>query len=188
MGGDDRTQRRSFVIARHKRHGYLLLRSEKPKKGTHYQLPGGHVDFYEAKFYGWENATAAAALRELHEETGLDFSAEKNRLHRIMFPANVQARLGQRYFYEVRLRDDDSLHLKGCLDGLEASKTGENNFYLRLSSEHTGFAFEPDLHKAAEALQYHSGGKCSRALLATQSVYSPDNCCLLGVWRYLMGY
>lgn len=37
---DNRSKFRSFIIAYHKKYGYLLLRSYKPQKGLHFQLPG----------------------------------------------------------------------------------------------------------------------------------------------------
>mmetsp|Transcript_1762 Transcript_1762/g.3168 ORF Transcript_1762/g.3168 Transcript_1762/m.3168 type:complete len:185 (-) Transcript_1762:305-859(-) len=181
----DCSELQSFVIARHNRYGYLLLRSR--EKGG-YKLPGGLVDSNEAKYLGLENATVVAAVRDLLQATGMDLTSETHRLHRIRFPAGVQSKLGMNYnFYELQLRDDDSLHLKGDLRGLTQPKTGQSDFYLRLSDENKGFYFEPDRQKAASALKRQSNGKPSKALRATQAVYSPDNCCLVCLWRYFFG-
>lgn len=39
---------RGFIFVVHDQHGLLLLHcTRKPKKGPHYQLPGGHVDNFE---------------------------------------------------------------------------------------------------------------------------------------------
>jgi hypothetical protein len=39
---------RGFIFVVHEQHGLLLLHcTRKPKKGPHYQLPGGHVDNVE---------------------------------------------------------------------------------------------------------------------------------------------
>jgi hypothetical protein len=44
---------RGFVFAVHPKHGLLLLHcTRKPKKGPHYQLPGGHVDDFEFEASG----------------------------------------------------------------------------------------------------------------------------------------
>jgi 8-oxo-dGTP pyrophosphatase MutT (NUDIX family) len=48
-----RVDYRGFVFAIHEAHGLLLLHcTRKPKKGPHYQLPGGHVDDYEFEKIG----------------------------------------------------------------------------------------------------------------------------------------
>mmetsp|Transcript_2427 Transcript_2427/g.4518 ORF Transcript_2427/g.4518 Transcript_2427/m.4518 type:complete len:306 (-) Transcript_2427:216-1133(-) len=99
---------RGFVFVIHNSHGMLLLHcTRKPKKGPHYQLPGGHVDDFEfeaaAKQYydkeeGHENISSSSsstvvtsnkilldaarmgAARELFEETGIDVREQLNRL------------------------------------------------------------------------------------------------------------
>ena len=44
---------RGFVFVVHEKHGLLLLHcTRKPKKGPHYQLPGGHVDDFEFEMIG----------------------------------------------------------------------------------------------------------------------------------------
>ena len=64
-----RTEKRSFIFAIHPKHGLLLLRAYKKKKGVHHQLPGGRVDAEELEY---EDAHRRAAARELREETGID--------------------------------------------------------------------------------------------------------------------
>lgn len=67
---------RAFVLARHPRHGLLLLQASKRKKGVHYQIPGGHVDEPEIEAHGLKSGCRAAAARELFEETGIDLRAD----------------------------------------------------------------------------------------------------------------
>ena len=164
-----------------------MLRSPSDNGGR-YGLPYGIVDAYQAKFVGMDRATLATAARALLEATGLDFSEDAGRLHPIRFPAAVQSKIGANHsFVGLELRDEDSLHLRGNLVGLTQPKTGQNDFYLRLSEDHAAFYFEPDRRKAASALRRQSGGKPSKALRAMQAVYSPDNCCFTGLWRACFG-
>lgn len=70
---------RGFVFVVHGQYGMLLLHcTRKPKKGPHFQVPGGHVDDFEfeiakEKFNrGNEILIEAATMgtaRELYEET-----------------------------------------------------------------------------------------------------------------------
>ena len=62
-----RTSQRSFIFAIHPKHGLLLLRAYKKKKGVHHQLPGGRVDAEELAF---EDAHRRAAARELRGVAG----------------------------------------------------------------------------------------------------------------------
>eukprot|EP01084_Bolivina_argentea_P242404 406662_1 len=71
---DIKTKFRAFIIGYHKEFGYLLLRAYKKGKGTHYQLPGGHIDKSEFHACSLEEAAKNAAKRELFEETGLEIS------------------------------------------------------------------------------------------------------------------
>lgn len=42
---------RGFIFVVHKEYGMLLLHcTRKPKKGPHYQLPGGHIDEFEFEY------------------------------------------------------------------------------------------------------------------------------------------
>ena len=61
-----RTSQRGFIFAIHPKHGLLLLRAYKKKKGEHHQLPGGRVDADELAY---EDAHRRAAARELREES-----------------------------------------------------------------------------------------------------------------------
>ncbi|CAE8701714.1 unnamed protein product, partial [Polarella glacialis] len=100
-------------------------------------------------------------------ETGIDLRSQTGRFRRLRFSFEAQLKLGTRSFFEVQLSDADSMDPQSHLtDGLAAPITGEANFWLRLSHEHTGFSFEQDLQRAAEAVQQHSGGRCSQAILA----------------------
>ncbi len=100
---------RAFIIAKHDRHGYLLLEANKKRKGgRHYQLPGGHVDRQELADYGEVEACRVAAARELYEETGLDL---RSCLHRLTpVDLNAAGEEGNRYlcmqylFFKLNIR------------------------------------------------------------------------------------
>ena len=142
-------QPRAFVLAEHPQHGLLLLRSPgKPKKGkpAHYQLPGGRVDATDA-------SPAAAAARELLEETGLRVLPA--RLVRIRVDGVVQ-----RSYFHLQLADADAASVLG---GDTAPLSGEE-WRLALSHEHDAYYFEPHLDEAANAVALHSGGKNSLAV------------------------
>lgn len=173
MGGgkDERTEHRAFALARHNKHGMLLLRAEKKKKGVHFQLSGGHVDSPEIARLGLEAAMLVAVSREIFEETGIDVRQNLSRLHRLKFPPQVELAIGTRAFFSLELTDADSLGSNGNATPL----SGEPGFTLRLSDEHTGFRFERSLDEAAKAVELHSGGKCSVAVRALASgTAAPD--------------
>jgi 8-oxo-dGTP pyrophosphatase MutT (NUDIX family) len=71
---------RAFILAEHPVHGILLLQATKKNKGTHFQLPGGHVDAEEVQRVGVEKAFVTAAARELFEETQIDLREKLERL------------------------------------------------------------------------------------------------------------
>jgi 8-oxo-dGTP pyrophosphatase MutT (NUDIX family)/uncharacterized membrane protein YidH (DUF202 family) len=158
--GEIRTDLCGFVIARHPRHGLLLLQANKAKKGgIHYQLPGGHVNRDELVSLGPEAASKVAAARELYEETGIDARRETGRLQKV----DVGVGSSKRSFFVMDLRDSDG---GGTADALLPDPDGHHiAFRLQLSDEHTGFVFEQSLEKAAMMVQRHSGGYCSSALL-----------------------
>ncbi len=103
---------RGFVFAFHATHGLLILRAYKPKKGSHWQLPGGHVDAPEIEKLGLDKAFLAGAKRELFEETGLQLPAER------FVPVYVTKAEGDglecfelkaRRYFLIELYDEDSL-------------------------------------------------------------------------------
>ena len=154
-------------MARHPRHGLLLLQASKRKKGVHYQIPGGHVDQPEIEAHGLESGCRVAAARELFEETGIDVRADSHRLRPASLVAPQQYK--GRFYFELELSDDESV---GAADGgvppLSSERFSEVHsvtFLLRLSHEHTAWMFEPDFEAAARAVQAHSGGKNSKAIL-----------------------
>ena len=160
---------RAFVLARHPRHGLLLLQASKRKKGVHYQLPGGHVDRPEIEAHGLESGCRAAAARELFEETGIDVRADSHRLRAAALSA--PQRYNGRFYFELELSDDDGV---GAADGgvqpLSAEPFCEVHpvtFLVRLSHEHTAWRFEPDVEAAAKAVHAHSGGYNSMAIRET---------------------
>ena len=160
---DTRTSLRGFVVARHPRHGVLLLQADKAKKGgLHYQLPGGHVDRAELETFGAARAAKVAAARELFEETGIDVRARLSRLKRL--DAKVFDG-GKRSFFLMDLSDADGV----WGTALALTPPPVIAFTLTISHEHTGFVFEPSLEKAAGMVQKHSGGYCSAALLGLKS-------------------
>lgn len=91
---------RGFAFVVHEVHGMLLLHcTRKPKKGPHFQLPGGHIDDYEFKYAAEKCGTGASpntilleaakmgTARELFEETGIDVRGQLHRLHEApLFP------------------------------------------------------------------------------------------------------
>ena len=53
-------------------------------------------------------------------------------------------------------------------EGVHPMGTEGKHLYLKLSVEHSDFIFQPEPTDAAKMLEYHSGGKCSQALLMAQ--------------------
>ena len=153
-----------YVIARHRWHEYLVLRTKSRRSGR------GPCNFGDRSMRPFRD----------HPPGG--------RLHPIRFPATVQSKLGANHsFVELELRDEDSLHLKGNIERLTSPNTGPKNFSLQLSNEYTDFHFEPDRQKAAAAVKRQPGGKPSKAVWGMQAVYNPDNCCFAAIWRACFG-
>ena len=158
-----RTSQRRFIFAIHPKHGLLLLRAYKKKKGVHHQLPGGRVDAEELEY---EDAHRRAAARELREETGIAVP-----LARLM---DTAVRRKNREYFFLELRD---------ADGAGPERDHENTacaFTLALSGEHTGFTFERDLAKAEDMIRLHSGGENALALRALRGDHG-DTRALLGL-------
>ena len=150
-----RTSQRSFIFAIHPKHGLLLLRAYKKKKGEHHQLPGGRVDAEELQY---EDAHRRAAARELREETGID--VPMTRLNVATDREGEIVRRKNREYFLLELRDADGA-------GPDRDHAAaENPFTLALSGEHTGFTFERDLAKAENMIRLHSGGENALALRA----------------------
>ena len=177
---------RGFVVARHPRHGYLVLFALKKKKGLHGQLPGGHVDDDEVNAYGsGVRSAAVAAARELFEETGIDVRGDLKRLDHVRFPdaahelstnpgGGCESGGGDsggdhfkgRFFFRLELTDADST---GAGAGCVRSKGGKGKavvagsslrfFTVRLSKEHVEWVFEDDEERVASMIDLHSGGK-----------------------------
>eukprot|EP00747_Dinoflagellata_sp_TGD_P166608 gnl/TRDRNA2_/TRDRNA2_189647_c0_seq1.p1 gnl/TRDRNA2_/TRDRNA2_189647_c0~~gnl/TRDRNA2_/TRDRNA2_189647_c0_seq1.p1 ORF type:complete len:204 (+),score=25.69 gnl/TRDRNA2_/TRDRNA2_189647_c0_seq1:15-626(+) len=143
-------QPRAFVLAKHVDRGLLLLRGYKPRKGVHFQLPGGRMEDEDE-----EPLTTAA--RELFEETGVDVRDNLTRLHSLDFDDDC------RTFFIIELTDADSIDDDDSVGPLNSHEK-EVGFTLRLSPEHTGFLFEQNRTKACEELIKHSGGACSEAV------------------------
>ena len=127
----------------------------------HHQLPGGHIDKSELCGNSFAEAAKMAAKRELFEETGLKIEDDS----RLKF---LKLGIKNRVYFQLLLNSKDSL--KGKYDILELSQSlkEDQDFFVKLSSEHNGFEFEMDIGKAIKMICQHSGGKNSDAL----SVYA----------------
>ena len=134
-------------MARHAKHGFLVMRARKRSKGDHGQLPGGRVDVEAGEL------PREAAAREMREETGMDGPPS-----RLAYVCDVA---GKRFF-ALKLRDEDALASGNV--GVSLPVGGES-FPLRLSEEHTGFMFVATREAAARAVMAHSGGHPADALL-----------------------
>ncbi|OII77962.1 NUDIX family protein [Cryptosporidium andersoni] len=157
---------KAFVIVKHSKYGYLVLKSasDKSKKLGQCELPGGRLE--ENDFVGESDQTKIfqrAAARELFEETGIDVRYNMQRL--IKFENTRIPRKWQFFYLEI---NDDDLNniLKSHYDKnyIKKSSSGEGSI-LRLSSEHDSFMFIKDLKEAAKSIQRHSQGVCSKALI-----------------------
>jgi 8-oxo-dGTP pyrophosphatase MutT (NUDIX family) len=120
---------RSFVFSIHPEHGLLLLKSrEKKRKGSYWEIPGGHLedeDFEAAaaivsdtEASQLQMAGKIGARRELMEECGFDIGDDLSRLELAVFASdeeqtNSLASLHNLYkgrlFYFLRLEDSDFL-------------------------------------------------------------------------------
>ena len=149
-----RTSQRSFIFAIHPKHGLLLLRAYKKKKGVHHQLPGGRVDADELEL---DDAHRRAAARELREETGI---VPLTRLRVATDREGEIVRRKNREYFFLELRDADGAGPDRDHDNAACA------FTLALSGEHTGFTFERDLAKAENMIRLHSGGENAFALRA----------------------
>lgn len=118
---------RAFIFVIHEQHGMVLLHcTRKPKKGHHFQLPGGHVDDYEFDFARDKCGTGLStntnevlieacklgAARELYEETGMDVRSQLDRLE----PAALKQKthrdeltcmLKNKCYFYLSVNDDD---------------------------------------------------------------------------------
>ncbi|CAJ1397371.1 unnamed protein product [Effrenium voratum] len=174
-------EHRACVIARHEKHGYLLLLTGTCDK--RHQLPFRHFVSGEVRGADYHGVAKAAAIEGLLAQTGLDFRKTPSRLQRKFFPAQVQEKMGRTCFFEVLLGDADSL----CGQDVTSSLSGELSFLLSICEEHLGFSFQRDLQIAADAVRT-SDKRGSMALLATRVTYSPQTCCLAGMCNLLSGY
>merc|ERR1712130_575810 len=98
-----------------------------------------------------------AAKRELFEETGLDIT---DGLRLKLLKLGIKNRL----YFQLLLNEKDSLKTKLDISELQPSLNENQDFYLKLSSEHNGFEFVNDIEKAIVMISQHSGGKNSDAL------------------------
>ena len=80
-------------------------------------------------------------------------------------PIDGQGDLKGRWFYSLELRNTDSVP-GGELSARVGASGQPILFKLRLSAEHQGFCFEPDVAKAAQMIETQSGGHNKMAFLA----------------------
>ena len=105
-----------FVIARHEKHGYLLLLN-KGALGKEFKIPSGKFEHPGIGGDSYYKAASNAASCKMLVQTGLVIAP--CRFNRILFPAQVQEKLGNRVFYEVWISDQDSV-----VKGGETALTG----------------------------------------------------------------
>lgn len=132
--------KKAFVFVRHAKHGFLLLKAFKKRKGTHYQIPGGRIDESDS-------SPAYAAARELFEETGIDIRSHELivRLEPLLFPDGSLV-FEKRQYFALNIDDNDPI-LPKIESSSDASKGPPT---LRLSKEHIGAEWVSDTLKAAD--------------------------------------
>lgn len=117
-----------FIFVVHEEHGMLLLHcTRKPKKGHHFQLPGGHIDDHEFEYvrdkHGAEPNTMTNAIllescmmgaaRELYEETGIDVRSQLDRLEPAALrdskngSSTLTCMLKNKCYFYLSVNDDD---------------------------------------------------------------------------------
>lgn len=183
---------RGFVFAVHEAHGLLLLHcTRKPKKGPHYQLPGGHVDNFEFEGTVKKNADATkeqilleacklGAARELYEETGIDIRRSLDRLEpasltKVNSKNELECMLKNKCYFHLQLTDKDFFSSQTSdRSNLMATNdaNGPKDLLLKISEEHSGFIFEPDPFESIKKLKVHSGGSGSMALQMSMQNYA----------------
>lgn len=116
------------------------------------------------------HASKTGAARELWEETGIDV---RNELDRLLPPflhdpseAAMPNEYENRIYYFLMVTDTDFANDEdSAVAPMNASDDASfKHIKLKISEEHGGFTFEPDMKKAAEEIQLHSGGKNSKVL------------------------
>ena len=117
---------RGFAFVIHNTHGMLLLHcTRKPKKGPHFQLPGGHIDAYEFQYAAEKCGTGASTrevlleaakmgtARELFEETGMDLRGQLDRFDPTPLwtgsdsDSQLNCMMEHKCYFTVNVTDDD---------------------------------------------------------------------------------
>lgn len=179
---------RAFIFAFHEKHGLLLLHcTRKKEKGPHFQIPGGHVDDFEfkaaEKIHSEDrekkliHAARLAATRELYEETGINVQKELERVTPVSLrdtavaAKEVYCEIKERLYFSLNVTDNDFFSKSKLADDNYKTKgyvtpmgKDDSDIMLKISVEHSGFTFEPNLAKAANMIEKHSGGNGKRAL------------------------
>eukprot|EP00563_Minutocellus_polymorphus_P010033 CAMPEP_0181063700 /NCGR_PEP_ID=MMETSP1070-20121207/23787_1 /TAXON_ID=265543 /ORGANISM="Minutocellus polymorphus, Strain NH13" /LENGTH=259 /DNA_ID=CAMNT_0023143925 /DNA_START=1 /DNA_END=781 /DNA_ORIENTATION=+ len=172
---------RGFIFVVHEQYGLMLLHcTRKPKKGPHFQLPGGHVDDFEfqeaAKTSGGNaqtqllEAAKAGAARELWEETGVDVRNQLGRLQPAALKSSntataLSCEIKHRLFFFLAATDADFLSADKTSEQLVGPLGAEGrHLKIKYSVEHSGFDFEKDPSVSVQKLKKHSGGVPSQAL------------------------
>jgi len=116
-------------------YGTIVLKKEngiwytylvKNKSGNHWGFPKGHANLSETK--------TQAALRELKEETNLDFSkflSEKPLIEQYSILRNSKKTLKKVYYYLIETTGEAKIHSDEILDGkwIEMSKAKDQITY-----------------------------------------------------------
>ncbi|KAK6588661.1 hypothetical protein RS030_3403 [Cryptosporidium xiaoi] len=113
---------RSFALVLHVEYGFLLLESNKLKKGEQYQFPGGRLDISDFNIINEslkksnlpstnpinieEIVFKSCAARELYEETGLDYRRKLDKFERLNF--NYSDKFN---FFLLKISNQDNLLL-----------------------------------------------------------------------------
>eukprot|EP00978_Attheya_sp_CCMP212_P003803 scaffold8063_cov47-Attheya_sp.AAC.2 len=192
---------RAFVFVVHAAHGMMLLEcTRKQEKGTHFQLPGGHVDEHEfvaaAKQYEDPlnqllTAAQMGAARELFEETGMNVQSNLDRLQPASLRPDVEfdpetgsptlgCELRQRLYFFLEVTDADFTVKEENIDDVDTGLvspigTEGKNLVLKISEEHSGFTFVKEPKESAKRLTVHSGGAGAEALIMAMKLNMEDN-------------
>jgi 8-oxo-dGTP pyrophosphatase MutT (NUDIX family) len=153
---------RAFVFVYNQTLGFLVLKAFKRKKGVHYQLPGGKID--DSDGGNGLSASAAAASRELFEETGLIVKPSELKLLKFAKGLDHLERR-QYFFYEI---DENNYQVaKAKIYAVSESNKETNKqeiIKIKLSKEHIGYDWVVSRVHASHMLAKHSAGASAYAM------------------------
>ncbi|GKY91193.1 hypothetical protein MPSEU_000092000 [Mayamaea pseudoterrestris] len=184
---------RSFIFAVHPVYGLMLLKSrDKKKKGSYWEVPGGHLDDedYQAaaaqvgsdKAMQLQLAGKIGASREFKEETGINIRDSLSRFEPAVLQEKIRTESGRlavlsnlykgRLFYFVRLFDTDFV---SAMEGVGPNGAEDSGVQIHLSDEHLMWEFFNEADAAVEMLTDYSGGKVSEALFSCLLAKASEN-------------